>query len=142
MSKSYKFIDHTADIAAEINGSSLEELFAAGAEALLNSIVDEQNFEADDLLDIELTASSKEELLVTFLNELNYLLMTKKWLYLSIQSIKIFNDIDGCELSAELKGTKLKKDIQLKQEIKSVTYHQVEIVEAEGNYSTLVVFDI
>ena len=142
MSRSYKYIDHTADIAAEISGSSLEELFAAGAEALLNSIVDEQNFEADDLLDIELTASSKEELLITFLNELNYLLITKKWLCSSIQSMKIFNDVDGCELSAELKGTKLKKDIQLKQEIKSVTYHQVEIIERDGNYSTLVVFDI
>jgi SHS2 domain-containing protein len=41
-----------------------------------------------------------------------------------------------------LNGTEFKKDIKLKQEIKSVTYHQVEIVEAEGNYSTLVVFDI
>ncbi len=142
MSRSYKYIDHTADIAAEISGSSLEELFAAGAEAFLDSIVDEQKFEADDLLDIELTASSKEELLITFLNELNYLLITKKWLCSSIQSMKIFNDVDGCELSAELKGTKLKKDIQLKQEIKSVTYHQVEIIERDGNYSTLVVFDI
>ena len=142
MSKSYKFIDHTADIAAEISGSSLEELFAAGAEALLDSIVDVQKFEADDLLEIELSASSKEELLITFLNELNYLIITKKWLCSTIQSMKIFNDVDGYELSAELKGTKLKKDIQLKQEIKSVTYHQVEIVEAEGNYSTLVVFDI
>jgi SHS2 domain-containing protein len=142
MSRSYKYIDHTADIAAEISGSSLEELFAAGAEAFLDSIVDEQKFEADDLLDIELTASSKEELLITFLNELNYLVITKKWLCSSIQSMKIFNDVDGCELSAELKGTKLKKDIQLKQEIKSVTYHQVEIIERDGNYSTLVVFDI
>jgi SHS2 domain-containing protein len=142
MSRSYKFIDHTADIAAEISGSSLEELFAAGAEALLDSLVDEQNFEADDLLDIELSASSKEELLITFLNELNYLLINKKWLCSSIQLMKIFNDIDGCELSVELKGIKFKKDIQLKHEIKSVTYHQVEIIERDGNYSTLVVFDI
>ncbi len=104
--------------------------------------MDEKQFEADDLLEIDLSASSKEELLITFLNELNYLLITKKWLYSSIHSIKIFNDTDGCELSVELNGTELKKDIQLKQEIKSVTYHQVEIVEAEGNYSTLVVFDI
>jgi len=142
MSRSYKFIDHTADIAAQISGSSLEELFAAGAEALIHSSVYEKQFEADDLLEIELSASSREELLITFLNELNYLLVTKKWLYLSIHSIKIFNDTDGYELSVELNGTELKKDIQLKQEIKSVTYHQVEIVEAEGNYSTLVVFDI
>ena len=142
MSRSYKFIDHTADIAAQISGSSLEELFAAGAGALIHSSVYEKQFEADDLVEIELSASSKEELLITFLNELNYLLITKKWLYSSISSIKIFNDTDGCELSAELKGTKLNKDIQLRQEIKSVTYHQVEIVEAEGHYSTLVVFDI
>jgi SHS2 domain-containing protein len=120
----------------------LEELFTAGVEALIHSSVDEKQFESDDLLEIELTASSKEELLITFLNELNYMLITKKWLYSSIHSIKIFNDTDGYELSVELNGTEFKKDIKLKQEIKSVTYHQVEIVEAEGNYSTLVVFDI
>jgi len=142
MSRSYKFIDHTADIAAQISGSSLEELFAAGAEALLSSYVDEKQFEADDILEFDLSASSKEELLITFLNEINYLLITKKWIYLSIHSIKIFNDTDGYELSVELNGTELKKDIQFKQEIKSITYHQVEFVKTKDEYSTLVVFDI
>ena len=142
MSRTYEFVDHTADIAVELNGSSLDELFAAGAEAWLVSVVGELNIEDDDSLELELSAGSKEELLVTFLNELNYLLITKKWLCSSIQSIKIFDDADGCELSAELKGVKLKNDIQLKQEIKSVTYHQLEIVEKDGDYSTLVVFDI
>jgi len=142
MSKSYKFIDHTADIAVELSGSSLIDLFEAGAEAWLRSIVEEIKIEDDDLIELELSASSKEELLVTFLNELNYLLITKKWLCSSVQSMKIINDVDGCELSAELKGTSIKVDLQLKHEIKSVTYHQVEIIEAEGNYSTLVVFDI
>lgn len=142
MSRSYRFIDHSVDIAVELSGSSLEELFTAGAEALLNSIVDEKQFEADDLMEIELSASSKEELLITFLNEINYLLITKKWLYLSIQTMKIFNDNDGCELSAELRGIQLKNENQLKQEIKSVNYHQAEIVEAEGKYSTLAMFEI
>jgi len=142
MTKSYKFVDHTADIAAEITGSSLDELFSAGAEAWLISVIGEINIADDDLIELELSAASKEELLVTFLNELNYLLITKKWLCSSIQSIKIFDDVDGCELSAELKGIKLKEDIQLKQEIKSVTYHQLEIVERDGSYSTLIVFDI
>jgi SHS2 domain-containing protein len=140
--RSYEFIDHTADIAIELSGSSLNELFLAGAEAWLVSIVDEMKIEADDLLEVEISASSIEELLVSFLNELNYLLITKNWLSSSIQSLKIFNDVDGCELSAELKGTKLIEDLHLRQEIKSVTYHQVEIVERDGNYSTLIVFDI
>ena len=142
MSKSYKYVDHTADIAAEIEGSSLEELFSAGADAWLNSVVDKDDFEADDSFDVELVGTTVDELLITFLNELNYLLVTKKWLYLSVQSIKIFNDDEGCELSAELNGIKLKNEIRIKHEIKSVTYHQVEIVNNNGIYSTLVVFDI
>ena len=142
MSGSYKFIEHTADIAAEIAGGSLEELFSAGANAWLNSVVDQDDFEADDSFDVELVGTTVDELLITFLNELNYLLVTKKWLYLSVQSIKIFNDDEGCELSAELNGIKLKNEIQIKHEIKSVTYHQVKIVNNNGIYSTLVVFDI
>jgi len=142
MSKSYKFIDHAADIAVELSGSSLDDLFTAGTEAWSVSVAGEVNIEDDDLMELELSASTKEELLVTFLNELNYLLITKKWLCSSIQSIKIFDDADGCELSAELKGIKLKDDIQLKQEIKSVTYHQLHIVEKDELFSTLVVFDI
>ena len=140
MSRSYKFIEHTADIAAELNGSSLEELFSSGADAWLDSVADGANFQADDSTEIELSGATAEELLVTFLNELNYLLLTQKWLYLSIQNIKIFDDKDGCELSAELTGTKLEQNVQLKHEIKSITYQQIEIVRADNYYSTIVIF--
>jgi len=142
MSKSYKFIDHTADIAAELNGSSFEELFTSGADAWRDSVVDGEKFESNDLTEIDLKSSTMEELLVTFLNELNYLLLTQKWLCLSIQSIKIFDDENDCELSAELAGVKLEKNVPLKHEIKSVTYHQVEIAKNDVTYKTLVVFDI
>lgn len=142
MTRSYNYIDHTADIAAELKGSSLEELFIAGAEAWLASAIEDMNIESDDFLDIELSGPTKEELLITFLNELNYLLITRKWVCLTIQSIKIFEDENVYELSAELRGTNLKENFSLKNEIKSVTYHQVEIVQRNDEYSTLVVFDI
>lgn len=142
MSRKYNFIDHTADIAVVLNGNSLEELFIAGEEAWLDSVIDAIKSEADDSLEVELSASSKEELLVTFLNELNYLFTTKKWLCLNVGSIKIVDDSKSWELSAELNGIKIENDMQLKQEIKSVTYHQMEIVKKNGNYSTRVVFDI
>jgi SHS2 domain-containing protein len=142
MNGNYKFIDHTADIAVEITGSNLQDIFDAGAKAWLTAITENDSLEADDFMEIELSAGSSEELLVTFLNELNYLLIAKKWLSLSLQSIKLFNDTDGIELSAELKGTNVTIDFPIKNEIKSVTYHQVEIVEKNGEYSTLVVFDI
>ena len=140
MGRSYKFIDHASDIAAELNGSSLEELFFSGADAWLHSVVDGANFQEDDSTELDLNAATVEELLVTFLNELNYLLLTQKWLYLSIQNIKIFDDEDGCELSAELVGTKLEQSVQLNHEIKSITYQQIEIVRADNYYSTIVIF--
>jgi len=142
MNGDYKFVDHTADIAAELEGSSLQDIFEAGARAWFSAITDDGSIESDDFLDIELSATSREELLITFLNELNYLLIAKRWLCLSIQSFKLYNDTEGFELSAELKGTQVSIDFPIKHEIKSVTYHQVEIVEENGNYSTLVVFDI
>ena len=142
MSRNYKFINHTADIAAELEGSTLEEMFTAGAEALLFSVIDNKNLVADDILDLDISANSKEELLVSFLNELNFLITTKKWLCLSIHSIKIFEDSNLFEVSAELKGVKVKNNLQLKHEIKSVTYHQMAIVKKNNFYSTRVVFDI
>jgi SHS2 domain-containing protein len=75
------------------------------------------------------------------LNELNFLITTKKWLCLKVVSIKIIED-DTWELSAELNGIKGADNFQYKQEIKSVTYHQMEIVNKDGKFSTLVVFDI
>ena len=142
MSRSYNFIDHTADIAVQLKGDSIEELFSVGADAWLYLVAGEVNLETDDSTEIELSASSMEELLVTFLNELNYILNKNKWLCISVQSIKVFNDEFGSELSAEISGIKLTNDIKLRQEIKSVTYQQIEIVQMNGDYSTLVVFDI
>lgn len=142
MSGNFEFVDHTADIAVSLKGSTLEELFKAGADSWLASVTDETNLEADDDQEIDISASSIEELLVTFLNELNYYLISRRWLYVSIQSIKIINDEEGCELSAELNGTKVNDEIHIKQEVKSVTYHQVEIKKKDDTYSTLVVFDI
>ncbi len=142
MSRSFTFVDHTADIAVSLEGSSLEELFTAGAESYRMAITDETNLVTDDVRETEITADSLEELLITFLNELNFYLISKKWLFVSVQSIKIFNDEEGCELSAEMNGIKINNDFPLKQEIKSVTYHQVEIAKKDDTYSTLVVFDI
>ncbi len=142
MSKNYKFIDHTADVAVDLKANSLEELFTASAEAFKISVTDFNCLEISDSIEIELIGNSNEELLVNFLNEINFHLTTKKWLCCKVESIKIFNDENYWELSAELSGIKLNSEIELKQEIKSVTYHQMEIVEKNNTYSTRVVFDI
>jgi SHS2 domain-containing protein len=142
MTRNFKFIDHTADIAVDLEADSLEELFTAAAETFKLSVTDFECSETSDSIEVELAGTSKEELLVAFLNEINFYLTAKKWLCCSIGSIKIFNDENEWELSAELNGIKVNSEIDLKKEIKSVTYHQMEIVEKNNIYTTRVVFDI
>ena len=142
MAGSYKFIDHTADIACRVWGDTLDELFIAAADAWRSSVVEEMSYCDREIKSIQLMSFSKEQLLVDFLNELNFLLFTRKWLTNLITDISIMNNDDNWKLNAELEGMSLSNDIKLKQEIKAITFHQMEI-EKEGNkYSTLLVFDI
>ena len=142
MSRNFKFIDHTADIAVMLESNSLEELFISGFESWLSSVVEKKDFNSNDQFIVEISAGSSEELLVSFLNELNFLLNTKKWLCLNVDSIKIYEDSKEFKLTADLNGIKVEDDFELKEEIKSVTYHQIEIIKEKNIYSTLVVFDI
>ena len=125
-----------------LEGSSFEELFIAGFEAWFTSVVEQNDLDSDEHLKVEILADSTEELLVSFLNELNFLLNTKMLLCLNVDSIKISDNKKKFKLTANLKGVKLNNNIELKEEIKSVTYHQMEIIKKKDIYSTLVVFDI
>ena len=142
MPGSYKFIDHTADIACEISGDTIDELFTAASEAWRSSVVEETNYCEIETKTIELESFSKEQLLVDFLNELNFLLFTRKWLFNLIVDISITKKNGEWEIKAEIEGMPLSSEIKLKQEIKAITFHQMEIEKKGNKYSTLLVFDI
>ena len=142
MAGSYKFLDHTADIAVEVSGETLEELFITSAEAWRMCAVEIDKVDVSETRELNLSAYSIEELLVGFLSELNYLLIVKKWVSVKIDSIQIKVDAKGANLISKISGTTLNPNNKLKQEIKAVTYHQLEIKKIINNYSTLIVFDI
>jgi len=143
MTGSYKFIDHTADIAFDVEGDTLKELFTASANAWQESVLEkEHRLKAGTQLTLELEALSIEQLLVDFLSELNFLLFTKKWLYLNSKNLSITNENRLWKLSTSLNGNEISNDTLIKQEIKAVTYHQMEIVNENNKYKTRVVFDI
>jgi SHS2 domain-containing protein len=139
----YKFVEHTADIAVDISAISIEGLFKTSAEAWQEIILAKYKASADEQLSIEIKADSLEVLLVDFLSELNYLLLTKKWIFSTTKKITIVSNDDEMILKVLLKGENL--DIQkheLKAEIKAVTYHQMKIERVGNSYRTRIVFDI
>ena len=142
MSGSYKFIDHTADIACKVSGDTLEELFTAAVEAWRNSVVEETKCCERESKKFKLKASSKEQLLVDFISEINYYLFTKNWLFNLVLELEIKEKNDSWNLSTEIEGMPVSQDVEIKQEIKAITFHQLNIEKKGNKYSTLLVFDI
>lgn len=138
----FKQIDHTADIAFEVIGESIEELFSASASAWRKTVSDEKDLKQKEIKEIKLNSSSLEILLVDFLSELNYKLFTKNWLFNSIKKIDITYLRDSYMLISEIEGSPLTQGIKIKQEIKAITFHQMNIRYEKGLYFTLIVFDI
>jgi SHS2 domain-containing protein len=143
MSWKYNFIDHTADIAVEVKGDTIEELFTASAFAWRESVIEKDKINLFDQQEINIYEISYEELLVHFLDELNYLFLTRKWIMSGINKIEIQKKNDKLKLKAIVTGESYNdKRHQLKVEIKAVTFHQMEIKKVNNEYFTRIIFDI
>jgi SHS2 domain-containing protein len=143
MSWEFNFIDHTADIAVEVKADTIEELFTASAFAWQESVIEKDMINLPDKHEIIIEELSYEELLVRFLDELNFLFLTRKWIMREINKIELKKDIDKIKLRVFVTGENFdEKRHQFKVEIKAVTFHQMEIKKIENMFTTRIIFDI
>src|SRR4029079_1182326 len=68
----YTFIDHTADIAADLTGRTVAELFFAAAQALTDTLTELDRVHPVVTQFVTVEAATIEDLLVDCLNELLY----------------------------------------------------------------------
>jgi SHS2 domain-containing protein len=138
----YQQIDHTADIALQISANSLEDLYITAAAGWRAVVLEETNFLDTEFKNIELPADSKEELLVNFISELNYLLYVKKWICSNVAKLEIVMTKYNLKLFAELTGEPFRSDVhEIRTEIKAVTYHHLQIKKIDEKYETKLIFD-
>jgi len=137
--KRYKSLEHAGDIRIKVYGNSLKELFTNAGYALFDIITDADKIKSELAETVEVSGIDREELLVNWLSELNYLFITES---------KIFNKFEierltDTELTATILGEKFNPHHhQFKNEIKAVTFHELEIVQKGKNWETKIVFDI
>ena len=139
----FEIIEHTADAAIKAYGAGLEDLFSHAAEGLYALALPYYPELAGQRRSLKLNADSPEELLVSFLNELNFFLLVQRRLLFPFEDLQIKRSAGKYHLSCQAFETELSSDLMKRmQEIKAVTYHQLKIEKDDYGYRVTVIFDL
>ena len=137
-----EFFDHTGDIGVRLRAPSLEQLFAAAAEALVHSMCDPTGIAAHRQQSIALVAPAVDMLLVDWLNELLYRFETERLLARSAE-VTLARQSGQHQMTATVVGESYDPARHhLKTLIKAVTYHQLAVTQTASEWQATVVFDV
>ena len=138
----HSFIDHTADVAADLDGASLAELFASGARALSDTITDVSTLRPLVTAFVTLEAPTLEDLLVDWLNELLYVFEARNMLICDARMTVAERD-GRWHLDATVEGEPFDPGRHpYRVAVKSATYHGLHVGCEHGIWTARVVFDI
>jgi SHS2 domain-containing protein len=139
----YRLIDHTADMAFEVEAATWEGLLGAATAAVSDIVlaVGESPEPRSVEREVEVAGADREDVLVAWLNEVVVLFEDEGFLAREVR-------IDRAEATAA-RGVLLGRLLDLHREvpdrvIKAVTYHDLRIAEggAEGKWKAAVVLDL
>jgi len=135
----YRLIDHTADFGIHVFGSDLKDLFSNAALAMFDQITIVKDLQPGKELKIHLTGSDWPDLMINWLRELLYLWTGKELLvkHVDIQTLSEYN------LTATLKIDPYKPDYHvITNDIKAVTYHQIQVNQVAKGWESRIIFDV
>jgi SHS2 domain-containing protein len=135
----YRFLDHTADLRIEVTADSMEGLFVEAAAALFDITVGVGTIDVREFRQVRASGDDARELLVDWLRELLYRLSGEGMLFSRFE----ITGFSETEITARCGGEPFVKGRhEARCEIKAVTYHGLEIVRRDEEFSVSVVFDI
>jgi SHS2 domain-containing protein len=138
----FEYFDHTGDIGVHLRGATLDELFAAAAEAFTDTITPLQGVEPRRAEEIDVAAPELDLLLVDFLSELLYRFDTRGWLTRRADAGVRERD-GGWQLEGTLVGER-HDDARhpVRVLVKGITYHGLAVRRSDNGWRADVVFDI
>lgn len=138
----HRFIDHTADVAAELDGRSPGELFASAAQALTDTITAVEHVQALVTEPVTLEAPTLEDLLVDWLNELLYRFEARNVLF-SRSDVTVEERTGRWHLDGSVGGEPFDAARHpYRVLVKGATYHGLNVIDAHGTWHARIVFDI
>lgn len=136
----YRLTDHTADLGMEIFGENPADLFANAARALFAELLPGLgSVPPCHVHHIEVTGADQADLMVNWLRELLYLFNGEGQVLSHLE----IRELTETGLRAEVgTGDFLPERHEVGQEIKAVTYHQIQVAPEGDGWRALVVFDV
>jgi SHS2 domain-containing protein len=132
----YVEVEHTADWSLHIRAESMEGLLFNASKGMFQLMQIERGEQLLSQRKISIDAHDREELLVTWLEELLFHIETHGVSFV-IEEI-ILSDNEH-QLEASLSEYAL---VNLEKEIKAVTYHGLHVTETEDGIEATLVFDV
>ena len=138
----YTFIDHTADVAADLTGRTLDDLFASAAQALTDTLSELDRVRPVVTQSVTLEAGSIETLLVDWLNELLYRFEVQNMLFCDA-TVTVEPRQDRWMLGATVAGELFDPARHPSRVlVKGATYHGLTVSETAGEWRARIVLDI
>jgi SHS2 domain-containing protein len=135
----YRFIDHTADFRLEIFGVDEKDLFVQAARALTDLITDPKGLHGSCQRPVAVSGDDWSDLMVNWLRELLYLWNGEEQFIcdVALQFLEPTHVEATVTTEAFCAGRH-----SIRNEIKAVTYHQIEVGPYKTGWRARVVFDI
>ena len=138
-SQPFKVIEHPADTGFEVTGKSLANVFRAAASALFLMMWEIKKERVTEPIDLEISGSDSQELLVNFLEEFLYLYDAKGLVCTRVEIHSISNKKLAVTVWLQPFDNDLDQEIL---GVKAVTYHQMYIGKQDNVWLARVFLDI
>ena len=135
---SYELREHTADVAVEATGATIDSVFGAVADGLAAAMCDDPP-EEGDRFDLSRTAESPEALLFDYLDELIYQRDVRGVLPVDNEAAVRETD-EGWTVDGSARGVPLSSVDA--REVKAVTYSEMRLEPMPDGWQAYVVFDV
>lgn len=137
--KCYEYIDHTADMGIRGFGKTFLEAIVNVAQGMFAAIHDMKYVDAVESKPVDITAATAEDLVVQFLSYLLYLHDAEKFITKEYQiEVKDPNRIQGMLCGERFNPNKH----YIYDEIKAVTYHQLQVEQNDKGWMIQVICDL
>lgn len=132
----FETLDHPADLKIRAFGKTKEEVFLNMLLGMINGLRPKlKTLGEGEAATINIKSTNLETLLVDFLSKVLYLIQVNHEVYNNVK----FKKFTDTELEAELSGKEVER---FGEDIKAVTYNNLEVKQKEDGWEAIVLFDV